>query len=42
VASSEVSVKHLRQQREQLRVARASLPDTITNLLFLEVDQGDA
>lgn len=41
-ASNEVSVKHLREEREQLRVARASLPDTVTNLLFLEVDQGNA
>jgi histidyl-tRNA synthetase len=37
-ANNEVSVKHLRQQREQVRVARATLPDTVTNLLFLEED----
>ncbi|TSA17003.1 MAG: histidine--tRNA ligase [Betaproteobacteria bacterium] len=35
-ASDQASVKHLRQEREQLRVARATLPDTVTNLLFLE------
>jgi histidyl-tRNA synthetase len=35
-ASNEASVKHLRQEREQVRVARAALPDTVTNLLFLE------
>jgi histidyl-tRNA synthetase len=38
-ANNEVSVKHLRQQREQLRVARAALPDCVSNLLFLEEDQ---
>jgi histidyl-tRNA synthetase len=38
-ANNEVSVKHLRQQREQLRVARDTLPDAVTNLLFLEEDQ---
>ena len=37
-AKNEVSVKHLRQQREQLRVARDTLPDAITKLLFLEED----
>jgi histidyl-tRNA synthetase len=37
-ASNEASVKHLRQEREQLRVARDTLPDTVTNLLFLEED----
>jgi histidyl-tRNA synthetase len=41
-ASNELSVKHLRQEREQLRVARDSLPDTVTNLLFLEEDQWGA
>jgi histidyl-tRNA synthetase len=41
-ASNEVSVKHLRQQREQLRVGRDTLPDTVTNLLFLEKDQEGA
>ena len=35
-ANNEVSVKHLRQEREQLRVARATLPDSVTNLLFLK------
>jgi len=35
-ASDEVSVKHLRQEREQMRVARAALPDTVTNLLFAD------
>ena len=38
-ANNEVSVKHLRQEREQVRVARATLPDCVTNLLFLEDDQ---
>jgi histidyl-tRNA synthetase len=38
-AKNEVSVKHLRQQREQLRVARDTLPDAVTNLLFLEEDR---
>jgi histidyl-tRNA synthetase len=37
-AKNEVSVKHLRRVREQLRVARDALPDTVTNLLFLEED----
>ena len=37
-ANNEVSVKHLRQEREQLRVARATLPDSVTNLLFLKED----
>ncbi|OGA31051.1 MAG: histidine--tRNA ligase [Betaproteobacteria bacterium RIFCSPLOWO2_12_FULL_62_13b] len=37
-ASNEVSVKHLRQEREQVRVARTALPDSVTNLLFLEDD----
>jgi histidyl-tRNA synthetase len=41
-ASNEVSVKHLRQQREQVRVGRDTLPDAVTNLLFLEEDQKDA
>jgi hypothetical protein len=31
-------VKHLRQEREQMRVARAALPDAVTNLIFLEDD----
>jgi len=35
-ASGEASVKPLRIEREQLRVARADLPDTITNLLFMD------
>jgi histidyl-tRNA synthetase len=38
-ANDEVSVKHLRREREQMRVARASLPDSVTNMLFLEEDQ---
>jgi len=37
-ANDEVSVKHLRREREQMRVARAALPDAVTNLLFLEED----
>jgi histidyl-tRNA synthetase len=37
-ASNEVSVKHLRQEREQKRISRDTLPDTINNLLFLEED----
>ena len=41
-ANNEVSVKHLRQEREQVRVARATLPDCVTNLLFLEDDQAGA
>jgi histidyl-tRNA synthetase len=41
-ASNEVSVKHLRQQREQLRVGRDTLPDTVTDLLFLEEGQEGA
>jgi len=41
VTKSEVSVKHLRQQREQVRVAREALPEAVTNLLFLEEDQED-
>jgi len=36
VAKDEVSVKHLRQEREQVRVARSTLPDSVTSLLFLE------
>ena len=35
--TNEASVKHLRQERGQLRVARAELPDTVTNLLFSEM-----
>jgi len=37
-ASDEVSVKHLRQERGQVRVARATLPEAVTNLLFMEED----
>ena len=37
-ASGEVSVKHLRQERGQVRVARATLPEAVTNLLFMEED----
>ena len=37
-ANGEASVKHLRQEREQLRVARAALPDTVSSLMFLEDD----
>jgi histidyl-tRNA synthetase len=37
-ASGEASVKHLRVAREQLRVARSDLPDTVSNLLY--VDEG--
>jgi hypothetical protein len=29
----------LRLEREQMRVARAELPDTVSSLLFLEEDQ---
>jgi histidyl-tRNA synthetase len=36
--SNEASVKHLRQEREQMRVARAALADAVTSLLFLEED----
>jgi histidyl-tRNA synthetase len=39
VANNEVSVKFLRQEREQMRVARDTLPDAVTNLLFLEDEQ---
>ena len=35
-AANQASVKHLRQEREQVRVARDTLPDTVTYLLFLE------
>ena len=35
-AANEASVKHLRQEREQVRVGRVALPDTINNLLFLD------
>ena len=38
-ARGEASVKHLREAREQVRVARSTLPDTVTSLLFLEDDQ---
>jgi histidyl-tRNA synthetase len=38
-ASGAASVKHLRLEREQMRVARAELPDTVSSLLFLEEDQ---
>ncbi len=37
-AANEASVKHLREEREQARVGRAALPDTVTNLLFMESD----
>jgi histidyl-tRNA synthetase len=37
-AGNEVSVKHLRQERDQMRVVREALPDTVNNLLFLEED----
>jgi histidyl-tRNA synthetase len=40
-ASNEVSVKHLREERQQSRVAREALPDAVTNLLFLDEDQKD-
>jgi histidyl-tRNA synthetase len=36
VASGEASVKHLRLERAQMRVARATLPDTVTSLLFTD------
>ena len=39
IANNEVSVKHMRREREQLRVARETLPETVNNLLFLEEDQ---
>ncbi len=35
-AANEASVKHLREEREQLRVARAELPETVTDLLYAE------
>jgi histidyl-tRNA synthetase len=35
-ARDEASVKQLRIEREQLRVPRNELPDTITNLLFMD------
>ena len=35
-ANDEVSVKHLRVERGQVRVARATLPDTVTDLLFTD------
>jgi histidyl-tRNA synthetase len=38
-ARDEASLKHLRQEREQVRVARSALPDAVTGLLFLEEDQ---
>jgi histidyl-tRNA synthetase len=38
-ASGSASVKHLRVEREQLRVARAALPEAVTSLLFSEEDQ---
>jgi histidyl-tRNA synthetase len=38
-ANNEASVKHLRQQREQVRVARAALPDAVTKLLYVEEDK---
>lgn len=41
-ASNEVSLKHLRQEREQLRVAREALAESVNNLLFLEEDQESA
>jgi histidyl-tRNA synthetase len=34
MAGDEVSVKYLREAREQLRLPRASLPDSVTGLLF--------
>ncbi len=37
-AANEVSVKHLRREHAQVRVARATLPDTVNNLLFSEED----
>ncbi len=37
-AANEVSVKHLRQEREQQRVARETLAETVNNLLFLDED----
>ena len=38
IAAGEVSVKHLRQDREQVRVARATLSDAVIKLIFLEED----
>ena len=35
-AANEASVKHLREERGQLRVGRSELPDTIVKLLFSE------
>ena len=35
-AKNEVSVKHLREERGQVRVARADLPDTVTSWLFMD------
>jgi histidyl-tRNA synthetase len=37
-AANEVSVKHLRQERDQQRVARETLAETVNDLLFLEED----
>jgi len=41
-ANDEASVKHLRQERAQVRVARATLPDTVTNLLFTDEEDQEA
>jgi histidyl-tRNA synthetase len=41
VAKGEVSVKHLRQEREQMRVAREALADAVTDLLFMDVELED-
>ena len=35
-AANEVSVKHLRQERDQQRVARETLAETVNDLLFLD------
>jgi len=35
-ASGAATVKHLRLEREQMRVARTALPETVTSLLFSE------
>ena len=37
-AKDEASIKHLREEREQVRVARAALPDAVSNWLFSEED----
>ena len=38
---NEASVKHLRQEREQVRVARDALAGAVTDLLFMDIENGD-